>query len=89
MPRTFMNTPGDEVTVTVSGPTGVGKTQIAGIIANFLRDAGLSVTEEDREKSTSSVVKATYQTGAAYLESLGVNERETLRRHLDALGYEL
>jgi type IV secretory pathway ATPase VirB11/archaellum biosynthesis ATPase len=94
--RKFLRTPGQSVTITVSGNPGSGKTGLMLHIIDHLRtDVGLAFSDTSQEvrgsysESITVTALPDHEARSRYLESLEPSQRECLRGHLDALGYEL
>lgn len=89
--RTYLKVPGQAVRITIEGPSGAGKTQVAQKLVELFQGDGLFVAASN--VGMADVVTVTCPTTAEaqslYLDTLDEHQRETLRGHLDALGYEL
>ena len=89
--RKYLKVPGQAIRITIEGPSGAGKTQVAQKLIELFQGDGLFVAASN--VGMSDVVTVTCPTAKEsrdlYLETLGQHEIATLRGHLDALGYEL
>lgn len=94
--RTYLTVQGQAITLSLSGPAGCGKTQIIEKLQGVFAAEGLrvsdasSVFESGRYVDSFKIECPTpVQAQYMYLETLDEQQRETLRGHLDALGYKL
>lgn len=89
--RDYLNTPGQSVTLTVDGPMGSGKTRILDHLSEHFQGQGLFATWDRVAGRDLMVVTCptARESRDLYLDALDEHQRETLRAHLDALGYEL
>lgn len=89
--RTYLKVPGQTVRITIEGPSGAGKVEVADRLIKLFQGDGLFA--EGVMVGMASVVSVTCPTASEaqsmYLDALDEHQRETLRAHLDALGYEL
>lgn len=96
MKRTYLTVPGQSATIQVCGASSIGKTALIGELQGFMHERGLLVSGASGEFKRGLYVESfkiecptPAQAQAKYLETLDEQQRETLRAHLDALGYEL
>lgn len=94
--RTYLAVPGQSITLSLSGPSACGKTQIIEKLQGIFAAEGLQVSGSSGGFKGGSYVESfkiecptTTQAQAMYMQTLDEQQRETLRGHLAALGYEL
>lgn len=88
MKRNYLNVPGQQVTIEVRGPSGCGKVAVVDVIFAAFTGKGVIIGSKDRDSITLTCPTHAHRQ-EAYLESLDDQQRETLRGHLDALGFDL
>lgn len=90
--RTYLTVPGQSLTISISGSSACGKTQVAAKLVKLFQADGLFARDYEHSLNT-EIVEVTCPTAQEsrdlYLETLGEHEIVTLKGHLDALGYEL
>lgn len=91
MKRTYLLVPGQRVDIRIEGDTAVGKSQLAQKIAKMVQVDGLMATcvEGLGWNEVMVICPTSDEARDIYLETLDEQQRETLRGHLAALGYEL
>lgn len=90
MKRNYLKAAGQSLTVTINGESGTGKANLADKIYAMLKSDGLiidTVAGVNFERLT-VIAPTARQAQNMYLETLDDQQRETLRGHLAALGYE-
>lgn len=89
--RTYLKVPGQAVRITIEGPSGAGKTQVAQKLVELFQGDGLFVVASNAGMSEVVTVACptAQESRDLYLETLGEHEIATLKGHLAALGFEL
>lgn len=91
MKRNYLNVPGQSLTITVDSGPAACRDEVANTIIRYFSQTGVVVGS--RQVGMTQEIVLTCPTQAqrqeSYLESLDEQQRETLRGHLDALGFEL
>lgn len=91
MKRNYLNVPGQSVTITVDRGAAACCDEISNVILRAFHRSGVVIGS--RQVGMAQEIVLTCPTQAqrqeAYLESLDDQQRETLRGHLDALGFDL
>ncbi|ASD51907.1 hypothetical protein JT318_gp22 [Pseudomonas phage PspYZU01] len=92
MNRSYLTIPGQQLKITVSGDAGAGYDVVSTLIRSALDTHGLDVRVQDIGHHGCLITarcKSVDEARRDYLENLDSSQRECLRGHLSALGFDL
>lgn len=91
MKRNYLLVPGQRIDIRIEGDVAVGKAELARKIVAMCHGEGLLAHHDDRLGYNEVMITCPTpaESRQIYLATLDSHQRETLRAHLDALGYEL
>jgi GTPase SAR1 family protein len=96
MNRNYLKVTGQRIELSVKGPSGCGKTALIERLKTVLEQDGVIVSHVSAGFNGGAYVESFHiecptpaQAQAQYMAGLDDQQRETLRAHLSALGYEL